>query len=248
MTSSSPSYSLRRHISFFFPLLGEAGSRISRSRAFADLYPSYLLTLHSMIRATVPLMERGLEICEARAAEDPLCEALGGYLRQHIREEMHHDQWLLDDLDVLGHQSDEVLAHQPSPTIAAMVGSQYYWMNHFHPIALLGYIAAMEGSPPQVHIVDTWPERTGLPAEAFRTIRKHAILDPHHKKDLDRLVDTLPLESFEGKSSALDVITKSAVATIKFAARAVDEVWEAPLGSPVDLETAMTDYEVALPQ
>jgi hypothetical protein len=96
--------------------------------------------------------------------------------------------------------------------------------------------------------VDTWPEQTGLPEEAFRTIRKHAVLDPHHKKDLDNLVDDLPLDSFGGKTSALDVITQSAVSTIKFAARAVDEVWEAPLGAPLELEFAMTDYEITLPQ
>ena len=29
----------------------------------------------------------------------------------------------------------------PSPAVAALVGSQYYWLLHHHPVALLGFVA-----------------------------------------------------------------------------------------------------------
>ena len=36
----------------------------------------------------------------------------------------------------------------PPPSVAGLVGSQYYWILHHHPVAFLGYVALMEGYPP----------------------------------------------------------------------------------------------------
>jgi hypothetical protein len=86
-----------------------------------------------------------------------------------------------------------VLARLPSPTVAALVGAQYYWIHHVHPAAFLAYLAVLEGNPPEVEQLEEIRRRSGLPAAAFRTLIKHAHLDPRHRDDLDDTLDALAL-------------------------------------------------------
>src|SRR5207237_3301598 len=101
--------------------------------------------------------------------------------------------WLLDDLEVLGGGRAAVLARPPSPTVAALVGAQYYWILHYHPVGLLGYIGVFEGYPPSPAMIDGLVASTGYGRDAFRTMIAHAELDPGHRDELDRLLDELPL-------------------------------------------------------
>lgn len=115
------------------------------------------------------------------------------YLDEHIEEERHHDLWLLEDLEITGTPRSDVLARIPSPRVAALVGAQYCWVRHHHPLALLGYIAVLEGSPPSRSFIAGLEQRTGLPPAAFRTLEKHGELDPGHGHELDGFLDALPL-------------------------------------------------------
>ena len=90
----------------------------------------------------------------------------------------------------------------PSPSVAGLVGSQYYWIHHYHPVAFLGYVALMEGYPPTPELIDELIERSGHPREAFRTYLEHAELDPGHRDHLDRTLDSLPLEREHERPSA----------------------------------------------
>lgn len=170
-----------------------AGRALWTHPRFARLYPELLFRNHCMIRASVPLMESALQRATTLAPEDRVADGLAEYFARHIPEERHHDDWLLDDLEVLGVARARVLERVPSPTIAALVGAQYYWIRHDHPVALLGYIAVLEGTPPTVAHLESVIARSGLPRRAFRTFLKHATLDVHHRGDLDRFVDRLPL-------------------------------------------------------
>ena len=49
----------------------------------------------------------------------------------------------------------------PSPTVAALVGAQYYWIEHVHPVGLLGYVLLLEGWPPTPETVEELRRRTG---------------------------------------------------------------------------------------
>jgi pyrroloquinoline quinone (PQQ) biosynthesis protein C len=159
----------------------------------AEFFADYLVRTHTIIRASVPLMEAARARAAELAAHDAVAADLAAYLAHHIREERHHDDWLLDDLEALGVAREQVLVQMPSPTVAALVGSQYYWIRHYHPVALLGYIAVLEGTPPVAEHVEGIIRRTGLPRHAFRTILKHADLDPHHRDALNRALDAMPL-------------------------------------------------------
>lgn len=185
----------------------------------ASRFPDYLFRIHSIIRASVPVMEAARDRAAELANDDPACAALAAYLAQHVPEERHHDDWLLDDLEILGVTRTDVWSRQPSATVAALVGAQYYWIRHFHPVAILGYIAVLEGTPPTEAHVEGVIERTGLPPDAFRTFIKHARLDPHHRDDLDAALDAMPLTEAQEL-----LVTTNALETQHWLARSLIEV------------------------
>jgi hypothetical protein len=215
----SHSQRLRAKIKLAMPELGVAHQAISGHPRLADVFPEYLFATHCMIRASVPLMQAALHECRTRSETDAVADAVATYVGRHIREEMHHDDWLLEDLEVLGYDREELLKRTPDAWVAAMVGSQYYWIHHHHPVALLGYIAVMEGSPPTAEQVDALVARTGFPRTAFRTMLRHAQLDPQHRDDLDRAVDDLQLTPDQ-----VSLIGLSALQTIHLGSKAIDSV------------------------
>jgi hypothetical protein len=158
-----------------------------------EIFPEYLRTLYASMRATVPLLERAAERCRTMADTDPAAAALEPYFVQHAREELHHDEWLLEDIALLGLDPEAARKAPGPPDVAAMIGTQYYWLEYGHPVALLGCFAVLEGSPPEVDLLDAVAARTGIPRAALRTLYKHAQLDPHHRDDLDAVLDSLPL-------------------------------------------------------
>jgi hypothetical protein len=191
--SRSRSEALRTRLALTTNLLSAATKRLLDRPELPKLIPAYLLLIHQMIRASVPLMETARR--EAmRRDEDPVCRGLVDYLARHIEEEMHHDDWTAEDLESIGFERPRIFAVNPPANVASLVGAQYYWVLHHHPVALLGYIALLEGNPPAPESIDDLQIRTGLPASAFRTMRLHATADPGHRAALDRFIDSLPID------------------------------------------------------
>jgi hypothetical protein len=161
----------------------------------ARAYSRFLVHLHHVIRASVPLMQAARVRSLERASSDPVCAGLAEYFATHIDEERGHDEWALADLDAAGVGREAALACLPPALTAALVGAQYYWIEHHHPVALLGYIFVLEDGPEDADVfLDELRARSGFPEAAFRTMRHHGRLDAGHRADLDRLVDRLPLE------------------------------------------------------
>ena len=158
-----------------------------------EIYPEFLFRNHSVIRSSVPLMKAAAEECEKRLGRDEIAEGMLAYFRKHIPEETGHDDWVLDDLETLGYRREEVLKRIPPPSAAALAGAQYYWIRHVHPVALLGFIAVLEGTPPDVAFFESTADRIGVPRRAFSNLLLHGKLDPQHRDDLDRTLDALPL-------------------------------------------------------
>jgi hypothetical protein len=185
----------------------------------AELWPEYLIQQHQIIRATVPLTEEALRRSLDLSATDPLAQPLAAYMKEHVEEELHHDETLLDDLELLGVDRKSVAARMASPTVAALVGGQYYWILHHHPVTFLGFVALMEGYPPTPELIETLIARTGLPREAFRTYIEHGELDPRHRDRLDETLDSLPLTAEHESMLGLAAITSA-----DLAARALGEL------------------------
>ena len=215
----SHSKALRMKMRLTSDRLNQAAQVFWEHPDLADLYLEFMFLLHSSMRTSVPLMEAALEESKGSADSDALSAGLVKYFTQHIPEEIHHDEWLLEDFEDLGIPRAAVEARIPSPTIADLTGSQYYWIHHYHPVALLGYIAVIEGNPPTLEHIDLVKKKTGIPDAAFRTYIKHAHLDPHHRDDLDRTLDELPLTTHQAS-----LVGISAIRTVHTLARAFEEM------------------------
>jgi len=212
---------LRGKIALVVGPYAEACTELVESPRLRELWPEFLVLQHQIIRATVPLTEAALAEARALSGADPLAEPLVVYLEEHVAEELDHDDQLLVDLELLGLERAAVLERMPPPAVATLVGCQYYWLHHFHPLAFLGYIGFMEGYPPTPELVETLVERTGYPRPAFQTFAEHAELDPGHRDHLDRVLDALPLTKEQET-----VLGVSAMVTADLAARALREVLE----------------------
>jgi hypothetical protein len=218
ITTLSHSQQLRAKIELLLPLLTGAGRALVNHPKLADLYPDYLWTLHCMTRGTVPMMQMALDQARSMAATDPVAAMMVPYLEKHIPEEMHA-HWALEDLEALGYNRAVILRRIPSPTVAMLIGAQYYWISHYHPVAVFGYMEIAEGYPPTAAQVERMMAATGYPREAFRSLRRHAYLDLEHRDELHTVLDSLPL-----LPEHTAVIGVNAMQSVELASRAIHEL------------------------
>jgi hypothetical protein len=178
------------------PGLATPGYLLLRHPRAREVYPRYLTVGYYFALTMVPLMEAALERARALAPGDPVAASLAEYLERHIPEEMHADEpggAMLDDLAAIGFDT-AALQVEPAPTkIAALIGAQYFWILHCHPVAVLGFLA-LEMYHPHVPAVEQLIEKTGLPRDGFRQLLLHAEADVAHADDLHHVLDSLPLE------------------------------------------------------
>ena len=131
----TPSVRFRSKLELVIGPYSEACTRLVDDPRLPELWPEYLVVQHQIIRATVPLTRVALD--RASELDEP---ELARYLELHVDEELGHDDTLLEDLALLGRPRKAVLEQMPSPAVASLVGAQYYWILHHHPVAFLGYV------------------------------------------------------------------------------------------------------------
>jgi len=188
-----------------------------------ELYPRYLAASYHIGGTLVPLMEAALRRARELGPDDAVAAGLAAYLERHIPEELHGDEpggGMLDDLAALGVDVATLRAELPSPKIAALVGAQYYWILHQHPVAVFGFLE-LEAYHLDVPTVEALIEKTGLPREGFGQLLLHAELDAGHARDMHRVLDSLPLEPYHEQ-----LIAVSALQTVALVSEAVTEAVE----------------------
>jgi hypothetical protein len=189
----SHSRRLREKIELVAPSMHRAIDAFWAHPRLPEIFPEFLFTTYCVGRTTVPLLETALAAAGARRGADEVAGAVADYCARHVPEERHHDEGVLDDLGVLGVSRESVAQRIPSPTMAALIGAQYYWILNVHPVAILGYLEVLEGEPPLAEHLDEVIQRTGLPRKAFRTYFQHADVDRKHRDDLRAALDRMPL-------------------------------------------------------
>ena len=195
------------------------------------LYRDYLVAYHGILRATIPLLQTARH--EALTRDGSASRTLASYLETHIEEESGEDEWLLQDLEALAVDRSTVLDHVPSPNVARLVGAQYYWVLHVDPVAVLGYLAALERNPPSLEFIDELVERTGHDRAAFRTLIAHAERDPDHAEALDDLLDRIELTDEQWL-----LVSLSAMNSVHMLAMVLREIVESGSLSPAGTEPA----------
>jgi pyrroloquinoline quinone (PQQ) biosynthesis protein C len=128
------------------------------------------------------------------------------FLYDHMTEEKGHEEWVLNDLAVVGVKPEQALAYQPTNFMLALNGYNYWAADRRHPCSALGMLYALEvvasvyGGPMTSAITDS------LLLEGDRGISfisSHATLDAEHMADLRVILNTLH------DDAAKDAITES---------------------------------------
>jgi hypothetical protein len=187
---------LARKVELVRRAYGAPGSLLLEHPRARELYPACLTVGHHVSVGTVRLMEAAIGRAADLAPANRVAAALAPYLHRHLQEEMHGGEpggGILDDLAAMGVDTAAVRAQLPSPKIAALVGAVYYWIFHFHPVAVLGYLE-LEALEPNALAIERLIEKTGLPRDGFRQLLLHAEIEAGHAEELHRVLDSLPLE------------------------------------------------------
>lgn len=216
---TSSSALLRSKIALAQPPLVAAQRRLDQHPDSAAAWTAFLGTLYGSILASVPLLESALGRARELSPADPLAAGLVDYLRRHADDERGHDEWLMHDLQSIGVSAAELFSRPQSGAVAALIGAQYYWILHYHPVSVLGYLMVIEGNPPNRGCLENLQSRSGLPASAFRTMLEHADLDIDHSAELADLIDRLPLSPRHNEALGL-----SAISTVAGLTRVLNEV------------------------
>jgi Iron-containing redox enzyme len=206
---------LRLKVELLVPALARPGALLLEHPRARELFPQGMAAGYQLVRSMVPLMETALGRARELAPDDPVAEGLAAYLEKHIPEEMHGDEpggAALDDLEALGVDRDALQAQLPPPKMAALVGAQYFWIFHYHPVAILGFLH-LEAYYPHGPTLERLIERTGLPRDGFRQLLLHSKLDAVHARELDRVLDSLPLEPHHEQLIGLSALQTVALLT-----------------------------------
>jgi hypothetical protein len=210
---------LRHKVALAGRVLEGRVSEVSSASDIDALLPELLFRTHCVARASAPLMRAA----RARALElnDPVARGIREYLTDHIEEEQAHADWVLDDLEGIGCSAMRILARVPPSSIAELVGAQYYWIHHAHPVALLSYIAVLEEHVTPASVVRELIASSSHAPAAFRTLLEHAELDPSHVAELYALIDRLPLSTEQ-----VTLLSVNAFRTVELLDRSFDEISE----------------------
>jgi hypothetical protein len=198
------------------PALNTATAALWRPAGLERRYLRYLVAMHALVRASVPLLERAAARCAE--LDEPAARRLAAYCLRHAEEERGHDAWLLDDLAAAGAGPAAV----PPAEVVELAGAQYYRIEHEHPVALLGYMAVLEGHAPAPRLADRLAADTGLPDAAFRTVREHAALDGDHADEIRRVLDRLALSPCERTVVCVSALHTADLLTRLFLSLAAD--------------------------
>jgi pyrroloquinoline quinone (PQQ) biosynthesis protein C len=130
------------------------------------------------------------------------------FLYDHMKEEQGHEEWVVNDLDVVGVKADEVVAYKPTEHMLALNGYNYWAADRRHPCSVLGMLYALEviasvyGGPMTAAITDSLLLQGD---RGISFISSHATLDAEHMADLRLIMNTLQDE--DAKDAIIEAAT-----------------------------------------
>ena len=165
------------------PIIGKA----LQGKISLETYIAFLTQAYHHVKHTVPLlMLTGSKI----AHED---EWLRTAMAEYIEEELGHEKWILNDIEVCGGDKKLVSESEPDFTTELMVSYAYDSINRINPLCFLGMVHVLEGTSVQLATLaaNKIKESLGLPQNAFSYLISHGDLDIDHQKFFENLVNRL---------------------------------------------------------
>lgn len=156
-----------------------------------DAYTCFLTQAYHHVKHTVPL----LMACGSRLPEhyEWLRQAIGEY----IEEEKGHHEWILNDIQTCGGNTDDVRANTHQGKVGAdielMVAYLYHQIDRRNPMAFFGMVWVLEGtSVSEGGQVATAIQTTlTLPDSAMSYLKSHSELDKEHIKMFEGLMNQI---------------------------------------------------------
>jgi len=155
-------------------------------------YMAFLTQAYHHVKHTTPL----LMACGGRlpGKYEWLRTAIGEY----IEEEMGHQEWVLNDIEVCGGDKEAVRASSTPETAAClatevMVAYAYDMINRVNPVGFFGMVLVLEGTSTAVatQAGEKIMQHLNLPKKAFSYLLSHGSLDISHVSFYESLVNQI---------------------------------------------------------
>lgn len=158
-----------------------------QGRVTLESYRAFLVQAYYHVRHTTPL----LMLLGGR-----LPERLGwmrGAVAEYIKEELGHEEWILNDIAAAGGDADAVRAGVPDLPAELMVAYAYDVLNRGNPAGFFGMVFVLEGTSVALALMaaDRIQQALGLPDAAFTYLRSHGTLDQEHTRHLESLLEKM---------------------------------------------------------
>jgi heme oxygenase len=155
-----------------------------------DSYLAFLAQAFHHVRHTTPLL---------MTLGGRLPERLAGMrvaVAEYIKEEIGHEEWILNDIAAAGGDAEAVRKEQPGLPAELMVAYAYDLISRGNPAGFFGMVFVLEGTSVALALTaaDRIQEALGLPDNAFSYLRSHGTLDQEHTRYLAGLLDQMTPE------------------------------------------------------
>ena len=150
-------------------------------------YIHFLTQAYHHVKHTVPLL------MAAGSKLPGTMEWLRSAVAEYIEEELGHEEWVLNDLEVCGVNKESIRLSQPTLPTELMIAYAYDVINRINPIGFFGMVHVLEGTSIAVadQAADGIQKALSLPDTAFSYLRSHGALDEDHVKFFESLMNKI---------------------------------------------------------
>ena len=154
--------------------------RVSHESYLAFLSQAY----HHVSHTTPLLMTLGGRLSGDRAWMRPA-------VAEYIKEEIGHEEWILNDIAAAGGDAEAVRNSQPDMPAEVMVAYAYDMISRRNPAGFFGMVYVLEGTSVALALMaaDRIQEALKLPDNAFTYLRSHGTLDQEHTQYLAEILE-----------------------------------------------------------
>ena len=158
-----------------------------RGELSLESYRAFLAQAYHHVKHTTPL----LMACGSRMPHTK--EWLRDAMAEYIKEEIGHQEWILNDIKACGGDSEQVRRESPGLAAELMVAYAYHIIDRGNPIGFLGMVLVLEGTSIRVasEAAGNLQRNLGLPGSAFSYLSSHGSLDLSHMDFYRNLVNRL---------------------------------------------------------
>jgi pyrroloquinoline quinone (PQQ) biosynthesis protein C len=156
-----------------------------------ESYIAFLIQAYHHVKQTTPL----LMACGARVPHN--MEWLRDAMAHYIEEEVGHQEWILNDIEVCGGDKEAIRQSEPEMAAELMCAYAYDIVQRRNPIGFLGMVLVLEGTSIELatKAAKATQKSLNLPDNAFTYLTSHGALDISHMQFYQDIVNRLESES-----------------------------------------------------